>query len=539
MNRKILKLFCMLIFNNNLYGVNPFLLNDGIVDIGRISTTNQIEVPKELVLKEPQIEEVPNKTIYNERLQSPLVDCETDFLGTEICPTNRQECPSNEELTDGYSTVHHINKSFIKLCEPGHIKNANRCYVDENGDGQKDYTYYRKTGGYKWSGVYLSGSRSVSRKGTVTIPAYGYLEVRHYSPQACDDDNNYVRIDIEGITIKSTWCGGSRDTGYIKAYENTTGSPKNIDYYYYDRHSGGGWDKSYFLEYIYAPHGTVPIGYITEEISGKIYYYKNSTCPSNTEEQPDGSCKMEYDWYSYHCPTESNYYENLWQVVNTGEDCGNASCTNSATPPENNCVRVDFVCPIDSNLKCGKTVVDTVDCGDGYVWNNNRCERLESYCASSTYNSAKDICEDIATYTKLCINDGDVYSTSLNKCISNTEICKDGTYDSVTHSCITPFEAACNSTGYIYDSFTETCSDSSIALCSDNQYSYNSGTSQCIGTMTPCVTGYSYNVKTNKCELERCGSLGTLDTDLRCEKDSACVGTVTADGKCIPSVVQN
>ena len=522
---------------NEISAVDTFLQNKNIIDIGRRIDTSEVEVAKNYIHTDPNLTIVPNTIIAYERLQSELFQCETDFLGTETCPSGQEICPSYEEFDNGYSVKHHTVKSFVKICPINHILENDRCYADFNGDNNKDYTFYKKTGGYKWSGILLSGSNSITREGKVTIPPHGYLEVRHFSPSACDNDNNYVYIKVDNKIIKSVWCGGSKDTGYIKAYENNTNESVEIDYYYYDRHSGGGYDVSYFEEYIYELTSLLPSTYIIESISNKLYFYKKTSCPINTIEQADGSCKMEYDWYSYHCPMNSNYYQNSWQIRDEGKDCGSAVCTNSSVPPTNNCIRVDYTCPSNPNSKCGKSVVDSIECEDGFVW-NNRCERLESYCGSSTYNAAKDICENIKRYTKLCKNDTDVYDVNLNKCVSNTEICKDGIYNNITKSCVIDFTGSCEKEGYVYDSKTQSCINPSKNLCSNNQYTYDSINNICKGSITICEVGYTLNNTTNKCEKDICGELGTLNSNTRCETNNQCEGIITSLGTCIPNVVQ-
>lgn len=94
-----------------------------------------------------------------------------------------------------------------------------------------------------------------------------------------------------------------------------------------------------------------------------------------------GYCELKYIWYEYVCPNENGiksfenagkvppfdrsdiYNENMipWKgpIVNTGGDCGGScgsygcSC-NSPTPPEGNCVRPKYTCPIDPNIKCAR-----------------------------------------------------------------------------------------------------------------------------------------------------------------------------------------
>ncbi len=528
-----------LICNTLSFAVNPLLENSGIVDIGRKITTTEIEVPKGYIYTNPTTTFSPNITTYNNRLQSELFQCENDFLGTETCPRGVEECSGYEEFIDGYSTKHHIKKTFFKMCILNTVKENDKCYYDANNDGLKDlyYTviYNSRT---VWSQVFLNGSNSKSENGILTMPPYSMLRVKHYSAEACDDDANHVVIKINDISKKDTWCNGSKNTGWIDVYENTTSSNTDISYSYYDAHSGGGWDRSNMYEAIHTLNSTPPLNF-TKEVSGdNIYFYKSAQCPANTILQTDGTCLMEYDYYTYHCPADTNYYQYPWQIRDSGEDCGNPTCTNSDIVPTNNCVRSNYSCPNNPNSKCGKSIVEDIDCGDGYVWNDNRCERLESFCGSSTYNASKDICEDITHYTKLCTNAADIYSIELNKCVSNTEICKNGIYSSETKTCVMDFVGSCTTSGYAYDLITQSCIDSNLKICTQDGYIFDSTKSKCIGTMTMCDTGKTYNSTTNKCEDNMCGELNTEDKNNRCETSNQCDGTITSTGKCIPDKIQ-
>jgi hypothetical protein len=515
--------------------LSKFHQNQGIVDIGHKEESNELEVPKEMIISEPSMILTENKLTYQKRIQSERFDCETDFLGTETCSQQQSACPSNQEFTDGYSVAHHVVKNFLKQCEAGTILDGNRCYLDENNDGIKDYFYYTKSGGHVWSGVFLNNENNVKKEGNVVVPARGYLEVRHYSPEACDDDRNHVVVKINNITKIDTWCGLSKDTEDVIVYRNNTTSAVSVSYFYYDSHSGGGYDKSYFEEFIYAPNRImIRDGFIEEKIDGRIYLYSITHCPNGSVEQPNGSCAMEYDWYSYLCPSEVNIYNGAWQVVNSGSDCGNIICTNLSTPPTNNCIRLNYTCSLDPNQKCGKTLNTIGACSDGYVWNNNRCERIESFCGGSFYNAILDICQDVTRYEKLCKNDNEIYNKITNICETGVEACGDGVYDENIDECVMDFIPECRTQGYVYNYVSGVCEDTAKSIC-ETQYNYEG--SYCRGEMTMCRTGYSYNEELNRCEQDACDILNTSDSGNRCETPSQCIGVVH-NGKCIPNVVQ-
>ncbi len=521
---------------------NQFLKNQGIVDIGRKTSSNEIEVPKQYVYTNPLMTPVSNVVIYDERLQSQLFSCETDFLGTETCPSGREDCPSNEHFTDGYSVKNHVVKSYTKICGTGHIKEGVSCFLDNNFDGIKDY---RRVIDYSYSFNRSGASNSWGLGDSYDIEP-GTHSDKFYAPA---DGNYYIYLgaddtgwlDIDGVRLLNVYYWGAPQAASVFL----TKGDHTLYYAGWDLHGGAWWLSAH----VNGPNGALlwnsRSGQVLNEVRCPSEYvisndncYINANCPSYTTEQPDGSCKMEYDWYEYKCPTDINYYQNPWQVRNHGSDCGNPTCTNSSTPPLNNCVQVDYTCPIDTSAKCGKTNANENICDAGYVWHDNRCERLESYCGSSVYNSLLDICQEFTYYTKLCTNPTDTYNSITNTCESSTIICDFGTYNLITKSCTMAFVGGCALSGYSYDSATESCINPTKTLCSNPQYHYDSSKNECIGEMNFCEADYTFNTTTLKCEKNKCGILGTLDNGTRCETTSQCLGTLTSSGACIPNVIQ-
>jgi hypothetical protein len=136
------------------------------------------------------------------------------------------------------------------------------------------------------------------------------------------------------------------------------------------------------------------------------------------------------------------------------------------------------------------------------------------------------------------LNPSDVYDVSRNKCVSNTDICKDGIYNTTLKTCTIPFIGSCTTVGYKYDPISDSCVDNSKELCSEQSYFYNVSKESCIGTMKVCETGKTYNETTKLCEETVCGDLNTLDSNSRCETSNLCDGVLTNIGKCIPNTIQ-
>jgi hypothetical protein len=530
-------LVLLLFISVDSFAANKFLNKKNIIDIGHNAESNEIEVPKQEIIKEPNIKSIENIIVYEKRIQSEKFDCQTDFLNTETCPEEQNICPSNVEYVNGFSTAHKVSKKYLKICDSSQIKDGDRCYYDGNKDGIKDSAHLIKSGGYVWRNYFLNHENFVRKESSVNINPYGYIEVRHFSNEACDDDDNHVLVKINTVEKINVSCGVSKDTGYRKVYKNTSSSMKSVNYLLQDSHSGGGYDNSNMQMYIYNYSISVPSGYSIEEDTGNYYFYKDGYCPNGSIEQSDGSCLLEYYWYSYSCPSELNEYGIAWNVINSGFDCGNSSCTNSPIPPENNCVRIRYSCPFDSTVKCGKTENKIDFCQDGYVMNNGICERIESYCGDSFYNSVLDVCQNITKYNKLCGDENEQYDPSKNLCISSNVACENGTYSSEYNNCLMDFVPVCNTEGYIYNKVSGICEKADAAIC-EEQYNYDQESGKCVGEMSLCPTGLTYNSSTKKCEQLVCTVLNTSNDGIKCETSVLCDGTLTSNGTCIPSSIK-
>lgn len=526
-----------------LFGVSALLQNKGIVDIGRTSSLTEVEVPMEYVYSDGARTTVDNVVIYNDRIQSDLFDCEHDFLGTETCPIDKAECPSFEQFADGYSTIHHTIKSFSKICPAKTVKINNKCYLDDDENTVPDN---KRVTDYSYQLNRSASPYAAGYGGSYNIPVGTYSDnfviqnAGDYDIYFGGDDDGWAKLDNAEIVSQRRICCGY--TQHVKKYLNT--GVHNLNYAAWDSAGGAWWVGAYIVQSDGQVIWNSRDGQVTTKINCPSGFtpegdacVTNTVCQAYTSLQSDGTCRMEYDWYSYHCASDLNDYANSWQIRNSGSDCGHPTCTNSATPPANNCVRVSYSCPLDPNAKCGKTTVSNVDCGEGYVWNDNRCERIEAYCGSSTYNATLDICQDVTHHGKLCVNPTDIYDVNLNKCVGSAQICQDGEYDWTNKVCHTSFEARCTSAGYTYDVSTQSCINNAQNIC-DPQYHYIASQNICKGEMTVCATGETYNATLKVCEKNSCGILGTIDKNGRCETSALCDGVLTSTGKCQPNTVQ-
>jgi hypothetical protein len=536
--------FVAMLLYSNLFATSKFLLNSGIIDIGHKQENNETQVPKEKIISDPSMQITENRITYQKRIQSEKFDCESDFLGTETCPQEKSICPSSEQYQDGYSILNHVKKNFIKQCVFGTIENNGRCYLDTNGDAIKDIFTLTKEYRLLWSGKVKNTTKTLTE--TLDIPTYGSLFVQSYGAGVCDNDGSYFSISNEGTkevyghcykgNMQGAYTHSPVNTGIVEIFKNDTNSSAEITLTYSYTNYNGGHDYSTMKRWIYKWDKPFPAGWTKDDSNPDVLtFYKEPSCPFGSTEIADGTCAVEYNWYSYLCPSDLNEYGSPWQVIDAGSDCGNATCVNSATPPVNNCIRLNYTCPLNPNQKCGKTLNSVESCDDGYVWNNNRCERIDSYCGSSFYNAALDVCQNITRYIKLCGNTDEIYNSKTDKCETGLVACDNGSYESNINACAMDFVASCLSTGYSYNSASDICENPTEKVC-ETQYNFD-GT-LCIGEMAMCATGQVYNETLKKCETSRiCGINETIDGGTQCETPSQCDGVIS-NGKCIPNTVQ-
>jgi len=532
------------LFSCSLSAKSLLLKNEGIIDIGHREEATEIVVPKEKIIREPNIDLVENKIVYQERDKSPLYDCETDFINTETCTQDREICPTQEEYQDGYSVKHNVNKLFTKMCPFGTVKSGEKCYQDSNNDGTPDYL---KKINYEYL---LSNNGSSSPAGWGGLLSLYHISVGNYQYKfyAEKADNYKVRIQADNYSTihinnnkihsdtsddwreeKPKYINLNKGEHTIKISAGNYDGPHGVAVAIYDSSNSLIWNtrKGQLIEY-----NDCKIGFMEDG----DFCYILSECPKNTTEQGDGSCKLEYDWYEYKCPTDTNEYSATWSATDQGGDCGSPTCTNSPNPPTNNCVRAYYTCPINSNLKCGKTLNTSGICEDGYVWNSNRCERVESYCGDSFYNSTLDVCQDITEYQKLCPNQDQTYNPSTDECEASRVACTTGEYSSMNSMCQIDFVPECFQDGYVYNPLTEICENSEAPIC-PNGYTYDGEDVLCIGQMTMCGPGHTYNESLKKCEMDACTIEGVRNNGTMCQTDILCDGTFS-NGICIPNTIQ-
>lgn len=336
---------------------NEFTATDGtLYDIGTHDAPEVVETPKQRIPIQPTYELVENRIDYFARSYSEPQKCTTDILNHELCPMEKASCPANVEYVNGTSLAHYAQKFFSKPCDPHELLIGSECFLDLDDNHVPDTVDYAMTERTVWERALRSSlGNTVDENRTIVMPAYSYIQIRHRASNACDDDHNQLIAQIDGVTVLNKTCGAVKNVPYTEIFRADSSSDESINIYYKDRHWGGGKDNSNLYERVYTlPAGTPPGYMLRIAPSGGYYLYKPTSCPPETVEQPDNSCKMSYYYYTYSCPVDLNVYGNEWQIVDEGGDCGLPSCTNTGSPPANNCYRTIFTCPYGTERVCAQ-----------------------------------------------------------------------------------------------------------------------------------------------------------------------------------------
>ena len=516
-------LFCLI---TPLLASNIFLQDKGIVDIGRTLPSNTVVVGKSIIYSSPILKTIPNNIVYQPRIQSPKYNCGTDDLGHEGCEFQETQCQGVTDYTSAKSVKHHVVKNLLKICPQGTIEMNGLCYIGHNGI-RKDFKEFST----KHSG---SGRICADQPGwLIARQDSNELHVGVYAGTGNCGGSGYkylsniqVPSNIQVNTLHMTYSAGCLGSGSdtIKTGASFTAYKTNrgCD----DR----GAQHPYVSISYYYSYTKCPSGYKSDG----MYCYQPPHCPQYSYAQPDGMCKMSYNWYSYTCPDGNNIYDNAWKVINAGHNCGNPSCTNSPTPPLNDCERENHVCPLNKNTVCSQIQINKPTCPTGYVFHDNVCERKATFCGSSYYNSQLDVCQNITEYTKLCTDPHDVYNPTTNTCESNQKACPNGIYNKSLGLCTSNYQITCATPGYVYNASSGYCVNPNLVPCPNYGYHYDAAKHECIGPLE-CPNGMTYVPSLNKCENVVCGPFSTINTDGLCvSTHSDCSGIITKDHRCIP-----
>ncbi len=517
----------LLYFTVSLFATSVFLQDNGIVDIGRTIPNTTEVVGKSVIYTSATAKTVLNNIIYRSRIQSPKYNCGTDVLGHQSCEFQETQCAGTVDYTSATSVKHNVTKYLLKVCPQGTIEINNMCYIGNNGirkdfkkfskrytgsgrvcADQPGWLYSRQNGTHLQVGVYA---------GTHNCGGSGYWALSNVS----------IPSNIQVGIVHASYSAGCLGGGSLEVQTGTNARTNA------SCRARGAQHPYVSMSYYYS-YTTCPTGYKSDG----MYCYQAPHCPQYTAAQSNGVCKMEYNWYSYVCPSGTNIYNNEWKVINPGHNCGNPSCTNSPTPPVNDCERENHTCPLDPNTVCAQIQVKKTICPTGYIYHDNVCERKASYCGSSYYNSQLDVCQNITEYTKLCTDSKDVYDATTNTCVSSKQACPNGIYNRSLQLCTSNYQVMCATPGYVYDAASGYCINPSLKPCANSNYHFDAAKHECVGPME-CPNGMTYNPSINKCQQTICGAYGTVDKNGNCELPATdCPGTIISGNRCIPTRIQ-
>lgn len=521
--------FSIVLLTVNIYATSSFLKDQGIVDIGRVIPSKTEIVGKSLVSVPPVIKTVPNLYVYRSRVQSPVYNCGTDAIGHESCEFEETRCPSSYQYTNATSVLHHVDKTLYTLCPAGTIRQNGLCYIAVAGH-KKDFRQFSQN--------YTAHSQSICADNTAWFRASQNnttLKVGIWAgTHNCGGSGMWwlskinVPSTIQVGAVHVSYSAGCLGNGHLITNTNSSQTVTS------SQCTARGAQHPYVSFKYYFSYTNCPSGYTSDG----MYCYQHPHCPQYTTLQSNGTCKLEYNWYSYVCPADTNKYANPWIAINPGHDCGNGSCTNSPTPPPNDCERVTYTCPLNPNEACAQIQKGAVTCPSGYVYQDNVCERKATFCGSSYYNSQLDVCQNIKTYTKLCTDPSDVYNPKLNICESGHKACPNGFYNKTLGVCQMNYIISCPTPGYTYDVNLGYCVNPNQMPCRSG-YHYDASKHECIGPQV-CPSGTTYNAVSHECQTNICGLYGTVDgNNGNCELPNIdCHGTVTSSGQCIPTHAQ-
>lgn len=495
-----------------LFGyVSNLIKNDNIIDIGikNPSKTQNIKISKIKVETNPTLTEIPNVVLDKERNITDMATCLIDKLGHENCPNNLVQCQTQQEKTNGYSTVHnrHIESPSIHISPENPdeiIRHYNTIpYVSYNSN---------KTKNTNPSGAFNEGAYTYhEQNGKKRIFYLKFNKIDERTMLCINNKEIYYSSKNGNLANGSKNCGHIYSTadiwGYSGTYEFNVNNGDTIYWAALNFHGPSGGSV-----YIYSCPANKPLNWSTMKCEPKGGEYR---CPTGFKLSADKSyCYNDYKYYTYSCPTNSNEYGQTWKgpVKNTGGDClgncGSYGCScNNATPPDGNCVRDNFTCPVDSSKKCSLLPSNNPTAGnssfdENYIYNLGYSQKHTKTIETNmtcpvgwTLNFEKGTCEKEPNYK--CSLNGFYYDKELGACIQNSN-CESGVKDPNTGKCLYKPNYNCPDDGYIYNSGLKKCKKTPYC----DRGTFNPVTNKCEeeASGNVCPNGYTYNKNRNRCE---------------------------------------
>ena len=505
--------FVGLMFNCTfLFGyVSNLIKNDNIIDIGirNPSNSQSIKIAKIKQEIDPTLTEIPKVVLNKERNITNEATCLIDELGHENCPNDLVQCRAQQQQTNGYSTAHHQHREVPSIYNPPEdpdeiIRHYNQIpYVSYNSN---------KTASINPSGAFNEGAYTYHEQNGQRRVFYLKFNNMDERVLLCVNNSEIYYSDPNGnLADGSKSCGYIYNTsnkyGYSGTYEFTPSNGDTIYWAALNYHGPHGGSV-----YIYSCPADKPLNWNTMKCEPANGTY---SCPQGFRLSADKTyCYNDYTYYTYSCPTDRNEYGQEWEgpIISTGGDClgncGSYGCScNSATPPNGNCVRNTFNCPVDSSKKCTLLPSNNPTSGDssyeeGYVYDLGYSQKHEKTIETNmtcpvgwSLDVERGVCEKEPDYK--CSLNGFSYDRELGACIQNSN-CESGVRDPDTGKCLYSPNYNCSDDGYTYDSGLGKCKKSPYC----DRGTFNPVTNKCEEGAggNVCPDGYTYNTNRNRCE---------------------------------------
>jgi len=501
-----------------------------INDIGYNMTNKPSKtfIPKVWQDIQPSIVEVEKMIQMSARELTQKENCVGDILNHEYCPTDNVQCPGSIEYKKGTATL--VKKTIFKAKEKREVPyNTGTLIADQfippncgSIDGaQFSAQYNTYSSSLNGQDLYNKGYKLPDGRFAVKMFSFG---------SGCGGFTLYPVPD-EIQVLQQNGSSVAR-VGSSSCCSNTISS-------------GNGASASILAIWNSIPSG---MSYVCDDycLIGKpasdTFGFYTYSCPADFQDMGNGQCKKEYSYYQYSCQEEYNDYNQTWKgpLVDTGGDCqGNCSgygcICNSATPPDKNCARDFWTCPVDANQTCTMTPeLSDQNSSGGYIYSNGSsetintsiihnkiCPTTDSFydlstdkCYSETIKGCQGNSENNSTYT---------LNTTNNMCERKAD-CTTFGFDGTNYGC-TYDPAITAETGFTFNSSLFKMQKS--AECPTGM-TFNSSKGLCVSSPS-CPVGTSFNQVTSKCEGAYSCSKGTFNNSTKmCE--SGGITTYNASG---------
>lgn len=273
-----------------------------------------------------------NTAIYDTQTQGLIQgvthECQEDQFGTYYCPEQLAECSDHWEYDDGSSLIGY--GSYTDYTNRTFTCPANGYLLSRSDHDACSYCY-----------DLMRHDVHCNLDGSLNVHVYTIYK-----------SNGALAYDIFNKRIASTQIHLNQASTYLGNYGNGC----NFPFYYRRTCNASAGQCTHYISL----SGSTCNGrdYTTSSTNPIPAVCTNGYTATSGAEAVNGECKktVNYTYYDYICSNDLNEYGNEYIISDTGGDCGGTgleggSC-NSATPPEDNCKRLNYMCQEAPDRKC-------------------------------------------------------------------------------------------------------------------------------------------------------------------------------------------